>query len=924
MVNSILNIKILEMYRFIIINIVLLIAVSAGSSAQEMEQSEMKSARSRLFLPRDTISIPFGKVSASKLLGSVFIVSGDEIRKYGGNDLYAALKGKIPGLRMKGNSISGRSGAPLLLIDGLPKPANTLNLQEIDEVIYLPDFVAAAKMGPLAIDGVLYVKTKRGKPGAKQIEINYQHGMDFVTKYPEFMDTYNYVKTNNQIRANDGLSAIYSESDLEAYKNQSDPVYHPNLGLRETLLNSMKNRDQVGTSLLGGFKKGDYYFYGGYESASGLEAIGEQQTENSFIFNSKVNIVVNELISLMFGVKGRYNTHRYSTYSLSNLMNAINYMPPNAFPLQLGDSIYIGSLQYRNNPLAKQQDGGYIQDVNSNIIFDAAINFDFEQYLKGLSYSTDLMVDNSSFYSEILFNQPETYWIKGQDELGNPELGLLQSEHLQLNPSNNGANVTRTYVYSGNLSYDKVVDNHNFNLDLLHYLYWKELKGTDIDQKYLFYSLNANYMFKNKYVLDATIAYNGSQKLLDDNSFKAFPTFALGWILSQEDFLKGNRLINFLKLRTSYGLRGKDPNSNYLYQTVWGQGTNSLYFGNENGGSTEFGLRQLQEGNSNVSWIDFTEFNVGADAILLDSKMSLNLNYFNRLADGYISNMSSQYSTMLGWFSAYLPNMNNNKTRYSGLESNLAYSDQISDDFSYTVVANYTYHIAKLLEGNNITYPDSYRNAEGKSTDAIWGLESDGLFTESTIGNHDKQAFGSVYKSDVKYIDQNNDGLVDDRDVKQIGNTQPRHSYSISLNLKYKNWNLFASGYGLAGYNIDLNGNRYFQINGNDNYPVKLRSLPNGNTMPRLSTIDTNNNYQTSDYWLVNGGMFRLNNLELGYSISQDLASKLYCKNIKLFVRSNNLLVISSLDDVDPEYPASGLSSYPTMKTLIIGATVRF
>lgn len=865
--------------------------------------------------------VPFGKKASEAFAGTAIVISSEQIRSFGGNDLRAALKGKIAGLR----DMSGRGGSPLLLIDGLPKSFEDVNLREVEEVIYLPDHVSSAIMGPLAVNGVLYVKTRKGKRGTAELEIDYQHSIDRAASSPVFMDAYNYAKAVNEIRINDGMAPLYDQTALDAYQNNSNPVLYPNLNLKETFLNDMRSSDQVGASLVGGFERGDYYLYSGYESVEGLEKVGEKQDLKNFLFNSKVNIHVNDMISAKFGVMGKYRTFRHSTFSEYALMNNINNIAPNAFPLQLGDSVYIASQQFQTNPLAAQKDGGYIKDVYANIIFDASVNLNLDQVAKGLSYSSNLMLGNSSYYSEKLQNQPEIYRIDGFDVSNNVVLGLLNSESFQLRPSNNGVDVSRNYNYFGNISYAKNSGDFNFNADLVHYLYWDELKGTNIDSKYLFYAFSVDNMYKNKYIVDFTLAYNGSQKFSAGKRFAAFPTIGAGWVISRENFLEGSKRINFLKLRASYGVMGKDPDSDYLFQTLWGGGSRSIYYGINNGGQSINGLRQTRTGNPDISWVKISQFSAGADAMLFNNKLSAQLSYFNKKADGYISNLSAEYSAMLGSFSAYLPAQNANKTGFSGIEAGLAYSDRLLGDLHFTIGANYMYYKTKNIIDNSIIYPDEYRNSVGKATDLIWGLETSGLFSdEAEIAESPVQTFGSVEPGDIKYADLNHDNSIDARDISAIGNSTPRHSYGINASLSYNRWSFYVSGYGLAGYDINLNGSRYYQINGYNNFPANISTLPNGNQMPAISLIDNHNNYRNSQYWLTKGDLFRLNNVELAYKLPFSFSSKVNAQFVKLYFRGNNLILFDHIKDLDAEYMSKGISSYPSMTTFSFGATVRF
>lgn len=432
-------------------------------------------------------------------------------------------------------------------------------------------------------------------------------------------------------------------------------------------------------------------------------------------------------------------------------------------------------------------------------------------------------------------------------------------------------------------------------------------------------------------MIDARLSYNGSQKFPDGKRFGLFPTVGVAWRLSDEDFMKDVSWLDLLNLRTSYGVIGQEPQADYLFMSIWGGGNNSQYYGVDGSGINLGGvrgfsaLRQTRQGNEDISWVNISQFSIGLDARALRNRLSVQTSYFDRLADGWVSTNSSQYSAMLGSFSSYLPSVNANATRYFGYELGAIFSDKLTNGLSFTIGANYTYYNTEVIKDNSVVYPEGYRNSVGKPSDLIWGLASDGIFlNDQQVSDHAWQSFGNVRPGDIRYTDQNGDAIVDARDIVAVGNSTPRHYYGANINLMYKGFNLYVSGYGLSGYHLNIHGHRYYQVDGFNNYPVELEHLPNGQPMPRLSILDNDNNHRASDYWLVDGSLFRLNNVELGYTIPFSFVQRIHAKEVKVFVRGNNLLVSSNIQDLDPEFLSRGISQYPSFMTISFGSTLRF
>ncbi len=880
----------------------------------------------------EILQTPFGTFNLSRTTGAVFRISGDELRQTPGNNLSEALKGRVPGLRIvRETNVPGytnysytlNGGTPFVLIDGEPRGLE-VDLREVDEVIILNDATFNSLLGILGDNGLIYVVTKGGKNQKPVVEVNYQHSINTTTRLPKLLSAEDYANVINRAAQNDGLAPIYSEQAIEAYRTGSDPIRYPNVDYQDTFLEKTSASNFASLGVYGGQENVQYGAFIGYSDFKGIEKIGQPIEGTNLTFRTKIKAKMNDLIQTYASVYGGFIENDRPVLGSGAMFNWISGTPANAFPLKVGDTAYIVSNQFNNNLLAELESGGTRTDYSANMIFDVGLNFDFKDYVPGLKYNTYVMMRTSNSHSLQANSQPETFTIEYLENInGMDSLALrnYQTEFIQNNVSRTAAGIQRTYSYAGNLSYIRDIESGILNLNLNHLLYYQPTNNSsNPDRRQLSFNVNGNYAHQNKYVFFANLNASSSSKYIGSNRTNLFPTAGVAWIASNEDFLKENTTIDFLKLRASYGQVGTEYTANnFFYQEQW-DGTGTPFFGIGNG-SQIFGFQLGQTPNPDIDWIVYNQFFTGIE-LGLYKKFSLNINYFNIDINGQVTQAGVLYSDALG-SNAFLPTINYTERRNTGFNGNIRFQNN-DNAFKYYVGINAGYN--KII-GERIAetpFPDQYRLQQGRPEDNIIGLVSDGLFTAENIDSALPQ-FGEVRIGDIKYADLNGDNVIDSRDQRVIGNNTPRLTYGINAGIKYQGINLDVLGVGVSGYDINLNGMAYYQHFGLGNYFGSVNAnLPNGNENPRLSTRRSVNNFRTSDYWLVNGSYFRISNLELGYTFPKRIAEKTPLNRIKVFLKGNNLAVFSKMKDLDPEDPRSGVFEYPMMRNYVIGASFNF
>ena len=307
---------------------------------------------------------------------------------------------------------------------------------------------------------------------------------------------------------------------------------------------------------------------------------------------------------------------------------------------------------------------------------------------------------------------------------------------------------------------------------------------------------------------------------------------------------------------------------------------------------------------------------------MLNNKLSLELNYFNVLRDGQIAPISNSLPFVAGYSSA-LPWYNLNQFRYYGIETGIRFASQ-AGLISYSIGANATYQNSRVETYDEPEYRFAYQTRVGKPIDTYWGQTYLGKYSSDAEASEVLQSYDeTLHEGDLKYQDMNSDGVIDDNDISALGNTTPRIFYALNVNLRYKNIGLTLTGAGAALFDIPMTNSYFWNGWGDSNYSNFVKDNIGG-AYPRLTYYRVNNNFISSDFWLTKGGYFKIQNVEIAYTIPASKLQFIGSQGIRLFVRGANLLTVTKVKDVDPESTGSGVSMYPLYKTFSGGIKLTF
>lgn len=968
--------------------------VSVSSSAYErnvslvvdlIKESTVKLIKSKLYMTTtDDVQLPFNTIKKRNMTGSTSVIQGSRLEMYPSTDLRNALTGLATGVEVQeitgqpGISsqeglgsfgafdkiyINARGRSMQFIIDNIPTDITEMPLDpnEIESVSIIKDIAAKAMFGPVAANGVVFIKTKRGAKNEHSTNVNIERGVSSIDRMPEWVSGGEYATLNNQARLNDGLTANYSSADIAAYaKNDPYDKYHPSINFRDMTLKNTMPFTRANISSSGGNDIVQYHAYLGYDGEGDIYKIGAKADYNKIVTRSNIDIKVNDVLNVQFDFYGNLSYHRspnygfdsqftsegsdnpvLSLYEVYDFLGDITTIPPVAFPVHAAyDEIskvpwYGVSQSYPDNPIAGLESQGYYTETGRTGASNIALEYDMGQIIPGLKSKTLL---GFNVFNLARIGKAEDYIAYVATPSVGPVTGvdtiLLTKKHLGYDMASQVKLMDyyfqRFAIYE-NISYDQTFGKSAIKASLTYFLSKVARNGIEEPERQQNGVLTGTYTFDDKYSFMAVLNYAGTYSFAKDKRYALFPSFGASWVISDENFMSGLSFLNFLKLRTQVGILGVENFlSPFYYLDRWsvntsggafGPPSSSAWFGSSTEGSVPRSNIQ-RVGNPDLTWETAKEFSAGFDALLLNEKLSFEMTYYNNIRDGQIVQVVNNLPYMVG-LSSSRPWYNYNKTRYFGLETGLSFTDR-AGDFTYSIGANAAIQNSERLIYDEPDYRFDYLSRVGKPVDAYFGQTYLGKFATDAETTVIPQRYDDVlHAGDLKYADKNGDGIVDDNDASMIGHTSPRLYYAINSRVAYKNFELSVVGTGRAFFDIPLTTTYFWNGWGDNNYSAFVRDNVGG-AYPRLTYYKVNNNFVGSKFWLTKGGFFKIQNVELAYNLPSKVSRIIGGRLIRIYVRGANLLTISKIKDVDPENISSGLYYYPLFRTISGGIKFNF
>ena len=906
----------------------------------------------------DDIQLAFESPSYSSYTGAVSSTVSKELTNIPTQTLGNNLAGKIAGLTVVQSSGEPGSDAPdlyvrgkstynnsdiLVLVDGFEGDYNQLLPEEIESITIFKDAAALAIYGIRGANGAMLVKTKRGVKRDKiDIRLNLRGGISSPITLPKFVNSYTYASLYNEALSNDNnciWTPKYTDAELNAYKDKTDPYFYPNVNWYKETLESNTPYADTNLSFRGGNNNVRYYLILGYmnsqkfyiknpdKSFEQLHNLGKTDKYNA---RANVDININKIFSLSANIGAVILSRTYP--NSSDFWNILATTPSNAFPIKNEDGTWAASPVYTSNPLGTLAMTGKRKTNERTLQADVMFKQDLGRILPGLKFSEGISFSSWSLSNYDISRDYQRWYIpKNNGIAGEPTLVAGTESEFSIN-QNTRSQWTRQ-SYQGFAEYETAINRVHKIHSILGVMYSRyEVDGNNVAY------LNAGsygrlgYDYDNRYLTEFSFSYNGSENLSKGHKFGFFPSLSFAWVLSNEKFLENNGVVNFLKIRVSGGMLGSADlgSTRFGYQTYYVNSQYSYQLGSS-GSSSVTGIKEGRLGNSDITYEKNYKYNLGVDFAFFN-KLNGKLDFFTEKRKGILVVQTPQVPSVVGMT---LPYENLGEVSNKGFELELSYNEEISD-FKFGIAGNIAYAKNKIDYQAEVFRKNDFSKRTGHSVDDLFGLEAVGFFqSEEEINAPDTpiQTFGQVQPGDIRYKDQDKNGIIDENDVIHLGHSNlPELNYGINLTLAYKGFDFNAFFFGQAMRSVMLTNNQYaFAFYNNGQVPVAAlgrwayypeRGVDTRNTAsyPRLSTSDNKNNYRYSSFWMKNASFLRLRNIELGYSLSKSLTDKLQVSGIRLYVSGTNLLTFTPLKDYDPQV----MTGYPLSKSYNIGINLQF
>lgn len=907
-----------------------LIAAIALTGIMPVVQAQDTSGTAISNVPdNNTVQVAFRKLNKKDVLGGISAV--DVSTQMTQNYMNYSLENMESWANgFNGNSMWGM-GSYLLVIDGVPRDATNVLPTEIEQISFLKGVNAVALYGSRAAKGVVYITTKRGKAGNQRIDIRANGGINVPKSYPAYLGSAEYMTLYNEARRNDGLSELYSPETIYQYASGKNKYRYPDVDYYgDEYLKKYFSRYDVTAEISGGNNKARYYTNIGYQTSGSLLNFGEaRQNGKSDRLNLRGNIDVNlsDYISCNVDASAIFYTGRgvntdywgsaatLRPYRFAPLIpidkiekedEASNVLVKNSNHIIDGKYLLGGTQLDQTNPFAAIYAGGNNRYISRQFQFNTGVNADLRNLLKGLSFRATFAVDYNTSYNLAYNNNYAVYapvWntYSGTDLISSlTQYGQDATSGVQ-NVSNSW--YRQTIAATGQFNYVNTIRNkHHLSAVLL-------VNGFQQSESAVYHRTgNANlglqlgYNFKNTYYIDFSSAMIHSAKLPEGNRNAFSPTVSLGWRLSNAPFLREISAIDELRLTASAGILHTDLDiaSYYLYQGVYT--TQGSWFGWKDGTGVQ-ATESRRGANPDMRFPKRKEISIGLDGAFFHQLIKLDGNFFiNKITGNIIQPdvLYPSYFTTGFPLSSFIPYINYNDDKRVGFDFNLSFHNKVRE-VSYTIGLVGSYYKTTATKRAEL-YADNYQYRQGKPLDAIWGLQSQGFFQSADdIKNAPAQAFGQVKPGDIKYKDQNGDGVIDARDEVYLGRAGWFGSpltLGINLSAKWRNFSFFALGVGRFGA-YGMKNNSWFWVDGEDKYSAVVRDRWTPETAqtakyPRLTTFASDNNFRSSDFWLYKTNRIDLAKVQISYDMSGLLGRKKVLKEMGVYVSGFNLLTVSA------------------------------
>lgn len=913
----------------------------------------------------EVVVVGYGTQKKATLTGSVSSVGGDDIKKMSPVNITNTLAGKTAGviantrtgepgednadILIRGKGTLGNT-SPLIVVDGVAdRSFSRLNPDDIESISVLKD-ASAAIYGARAANGVIVVTTKRGKEG--KVKVNYSGNLSFSqpTRIPEMLNSYQYATYVNEFDASQGNNPTYPETAMAKILDGSDPISFPNTDWWGEVSKNWATNTQHSLSVSGGNDKLSFYSSAQYMYQDAIYK-NSPQDYNQYQFTTNVDAQINKAVKFSIDILGRQEVRNRGVWTTEDLFGYFLTTNPMSAPYYPNGLLRIGYDGVTRNAVLMVSDiPGTNKTTNNTLNLKPKIRIDLDVITPGL-YAEGYAALDYTFNDGKTINTPyDIYsyssatgeYTNNRDATGaisvnswsnnsntitlNARIGYSRTfndvhridafaSYEQSKYKYNGLSGYRTNYLSSalpDLDFGSKVDAD------------KDNGGNSNETARQNWFGRVNYGYKDKYLAEATLRYDGSMNFAPGSRWGLFPSLSAGWVISQENFFAPlTDVVNFLKIKGSWGMMGNDNITAYQYLSIYSFNNDKSYaFGTDP--SYVQGVYETRTANPLVTWEKAETWNVGFSAQFLQGKFGLDFDYFQSRRNDILITRNASVPTYSG---LSLPAENLGKVKNHGFEIVASYRDK-AGNFEWGAAGNLTYANNEVIYMDEAVSTPEWKKATGHPIDGMTMYKALGIYqTQEEIDATPHLA--GTKPGDLQYQDTNKDGKITGDDAIRLDkSTTPKWIFGLTLNGSWKgiDLNVFFQGQAdaqqlvMPGMNMatDFYEGRWMESNtAEQNAAAKWPRA-----FMKSAAVD-NRNSQSSTWWLRDASFVRLKSMELGYTFPKNLTRHIGVEKLRIYANGNNLFTIDSMGIFDPEMTA-GIGGYPIQRTLTFGANVTF
>ena len=914
----------------------------------------------------DVVVVGYGVQKKVTVTGSVASLKGEELKASPTTNLTNGMVGRMPGvigfqnsdepggggttIRIRGTNSLG-SKDPLVVIDGVPGRAGGLdriNPSEIESISVLKD-ASAAIYGSRAANGVILVTTKRGKEGKPTISYSGNMGFSTPTRLPEMCNAFEYATLLNEINTNAGGNPVYTQEDLDLFRNGQDPWGHPSTNWFDEAIKNVSPIYRHDVSVSGGSDKFKFYVN---MAANGEDGIYKNSANRYDQYSIRANIdaTINKYIDISYGTIGRMEIRKYPTRSATDIFSSLVRSKPTQ-PGYWPTGEPGPDIEYGDNPVVTGTDAtGYDNQKDYYVQNTLKVNIKVPG-VEGLTVQGSASFDKY-FKMRKYFRIPWTLYSWD----GNSEHKLTPGSKGPATPELTEQHTDQTFwMTNAVVSYDKTIGEHTFGITagveaeyrkqaylLAFRKYFLSDKIDDMDaggtsemnnggntweEARLNYFGRMSYNFKERYIAEFVWRADGSFRFPSNKRYGFFPGVSVAWRASEEPWWKDNvRFIDYFKLRGSISQTGNDAlldtdgklDRSIQYLNTYKLGADYLF-----GTTYNKTLEQSRTPNPDITWEVGTTYNLGLDFKFMQNRLSWESDIFYHKRTNMLIYRNASLPETSG---ITLPRENLGEMCNRGFESLLSWNDRVSK-VDYGASLNVTYAKNKILYWDETPGVPEYQQSTGRPVNTSLYYVYDGVFYDQADVDATKAKWPGARPGDIKFKDINGDGKIDANDrVRSTKNTEPRFVAGLTLNAAWNNFDvmlLFQGAFGGETYiwreRAGEAGN-FYRTTFENRWTVENPSHKH----PRI--YNRENEYWVSNqntYYLYNTDYVRLKNVELGYTFNFPSVQKAGISNLRVFVNATNLFTIDGVKVQDPEATDTG-RQYPQRRVMNFGASITF